>query len=140
MKHKQNRGKQSDGAPNPVDIYVGQRIKLRRLSLGYTQEQLAQFMSLSFQQLQKYENGTNRVSASRLYDFSVILSVDVGYFYADMPEEIKLMSPRAKNIISDNCFKQSELEKWQEFICFLQNKNNWKKFKTVVDMMYKICN
>lgn len=139
MKHKQNRGKQPDRVPNPVDIYVGQRIKLRRLSLGFTQEQLAQSLNLSFQQLQKYENGANRVSASRLYDFSVVLDVDVGYFYADMPTEIKSMSPRA-NVITDCYYQPSELEKWQEFICFLQNKNNWKKFKTVVDMLYKICN
>ncbi len=139
MKHKQNRGKQPDRAPNPVDIYVGQRIKLRRLSLGFTQEQLAQSLNLSFQQLQKYENGANRVSASRLYDFSVVLDVDVGYFYADMPTEIKSMSPRA-NVITDCYYQPSELEKWHEFICFLQNKNNWKKFKTVVDMLYKICN
>ncbi len=140
MKQKQNRGKQADGSPNPIDIYVGNRIKLRRLELGLTQEKLAQSISISFQQLQKYENGANRISASRLYDFSVVLGVPVGYFYENMPEKIKLMSPRGDNysVISKNIY--SETEKWQEIICFLQNKNNLKKVKTIINALYKICN
>lgn len=140
MKQRQNRGKQADGTPNPVDIYVGNRIKLRRLELGLTQERLAQNINISFQQLQKYENGANRISASRLYDFSVVLGVPVGYFYENMSEKIKLMSPRGINrsSISENIYV--EIEKWQEIICFLQNKSNFKKVKSIINALYKICN
>ena len=137
---KQNRGKQADGRPNPIDVYVGNRIKLRRLELGLTQERLAQNINISFQQLQKYENGANRISASRLYDFSVVLGVPVGYFYENMPEKIKLMIPRGDNYSVNSKNIYSETEKWQEIIFFLQNKNNLKKVKTIINALYKICN
>lgn len=67
--------------PNPVDIHVGGRIRMRRSMLGMSQETLAESVGLTFQQVQKYERGTNRVSASRLYQFSRILDVPVSYFF-----------------------------------------------------------
>ena len=66
---------------NPVDIYVGQRLHARRMELGITQKALAKSVGVTFQQTQKYENGTNRVSASRLYQFAGILDVDPGWFF-----------------------------------------------------------
>ena len=75
--------------PDPVDIYVGQRLHARRVELGITQEALAKSVLLTFQQIQKYEKGTNRVSASRLYQFAGILNVAPGWFfdgYANNPE------------------------------------------------------
>ncbi len=68
--------------PNPVDIQVGSRLRQRRVSLGMTQQNLAAALNLSFQQIQKYERGINRISASRLYQFSQILNVSIGYFFA----------------------------------------------------------
>lgn len=77
------------GVPDPIDIYVGGRVKLRRTLLGMSQEVLADAVGLTFQQVQKYERGTNRMGASRLFDISTVLQVPVSYFYEDMPDEIK---------------------------------------------------
>jgi transcriptional regulator with XRE-family HTH domain len=69
------------GRANPVDAHVGGRLRLRRALLGMSQEKLADAVGLTFQQVQKYERGTNRVSASRLYQFSKILDVPIAYFF-----------------------------------------------------------
>ena len=69
------------GTPNEMDVHVGQRLRVRRSLLGLSQEKLAESIGLTFQQIQKYERGTNRVSAGRLYDLSKILDVPVGYFF-----------------------------------------------------------
>ena len=66
---------------HPVDAHVGQRLRLRRWSVGMTQQQLGDEVSLKFQQIQKYETGTNRVSASRLWDIAAALEVPVGFFF-----------------------------------------------------------
>jgi transcriptional regulator with XRE-family HTH domain len=71
--------------PNPVDIHVGGRMRLRRTLLGYSQEKLGNAVGLTFQQIQKYERGANRIGAGRLYEFSQILDVPVSFFYDDMP-------------------------------------------------------
>ena len=68
---------------NPIDQYVGQRIRARRMALGISQEKLGAALGVTFQQIQKYERGTNRVSASRLAETSAILSVPVGHFFPD---------------------------------------------------------
>jgi transcriptional regulator with XRE-family HTH domain len=68
-------------APHPIDVHVGQRMRTRRRSLGLTQVNLAQSLGLTFQQVQKYERGLNRISASRLYELSIALGVHVGYFF-----------------------------------------------------------
>lgn len=75
-----NRGRAADGSPNPVDIHVGSRVRLRRTLLGMSQEMLGDAIGLTFQQIQKYERGTNRISASRLYDLSRALDVPVSFF------------------------------------------------------------
>ena len=74
-------------APNPVDVHVGGRIKLRRTLLGLSQERLGDALRLTFQHVQKYERGANRVSASRLHDMSRALGVPIGYFFDDLPSE-----------------------------------------------------
>ncbi|MEE8443722.1 MAG: helix-turn-helix transcriptional regulator [Alphaproteobacteria bacterium] len=76
------------GKPNPVDIHVGSRIRLRRTLLGLSQEKLGEAIGLTFQQIQKYERGANRVGASRLYALSQVLDVPVAFFYDDMPAEV----------------------------------------------------
>ncbi len=74
--------------PNPVDIHVGRRIRLRRTLMGMSQEKLGTAVTLTFQQIQKYESGANRVGSSRLFQFSKVLSVPVSFFFDDMPPEI----------------------------------------------------
>ena len=73
-------------APNPIDIHVGGRLRLRRLAVGLSQERLAKSIGITFQQIQKYERGTNRIVASRLHDLARVLDVPVGYFFSEMNE------------------------------------------------------
>ncbi|EHH67879.1 helix-turn-helix domain-containing protein [Gluconobacter morbifer] len=74
----------SPAAAGPVDVHVGNRIRLRRTLLGLSQEKLGEALGLTFQQVQKYERGTNRVGASRLYDLARVLDVPIGFFFDDM--------------------------------------------------------
>jgi len=67
--------------PNPVDVFVGQKLRSRRNLIGITQESLAEAAGITFQQVQKYEKGRNRLSASRLFQFSRVLDVPVSYFF-----------------------------------------------------------
>lgn len=71
--------------PNPIDVHVGSRVRLRRTLLGMSQEKLGQALGLTFQQIQKYERGVNRIGSSRLYQLSQILDVPVSFFFDDMP-------------------------------------------------------
>ncbi|TCT43048.1 helix-turn-helix domain-containing protein [Martelella mediterranea] len=73
--------------PNPIDVHVGSRIRLRRTMLGMSQEKLGESLGITFQQIQKYEKGTNRVGASRLQNISTILNVPVSFFFEDAPGE-----------------------------------------------------
>jgi transcriptional regulator with XRE-family HTH domain len=68
-------------SPNPIDIHVGSRVRLRRLLLGMSQEKLGDELGVTFQQVQKYERGANRIGASRLYRVSKVLQVPVGFFF-----------------------------------------------------------
>jgi transcriptional regulator with XRE-family HTH domain len=72
--------------PNPIDVHVGTRIRMRRMLVGMSQEKLCEQLGLTFQQVQKYEKGTNRVSASRLFHVAQVLGVTVQYFYEDLPD------------------------------------------------------
>jgi transcriptional regulator with XRE-family HTH domain len=75
--------------PRPVDAHVGSRVRLRRTMLGMSQEKLGQAIGLTFQQVQKYERGTNRIGSSRLYELSKVLDVPVSFFFDDMSPEIE---------------------------------------------------
>ncbi len=75
------------GVPDPVDVHVGGRIRTRRLLIGMNQETLARALGLTFQQVQKYEGGANRVSASRLSQIAEILSVPISHFFSDLDPE-----------------------------------------------------
>ena len=88
------RGRLSSGAPNPVDVHVGNRVRLRRTLLGISQEKLGEAIGLTFQQVQKYERGANRIGASRLWDLSLVLNCPVSYFYEEMSEGVAGSSPR----------------------------------------------
>ncbi|MEL6412059.1 MAG: helix-turn-helix transcriptional regulator [Pseudomonadota bacterium] len=73
--------------PHPVDVHVGKRVRHRRWLVGMTQQQLAQSVGIKFQQIQKYETGANRVSASRLWDIADSLDVDVSFFFEGLDNE-----------------------------------------------------
>lgn len=75
------------GGPHPIDVHVGGRIRLRRTLLGLSQEKLGEMIGLTFQQVQKYERGSNRVGASRLFDLSRVLDVPMSFFFEDMDEQ-----------------------------------------------------
>jgi transcriptional regulator with XRE-family HTH domain len=75
-----------DRGPNPVDLHVGARIRMRRKLLGVSQERLADELGLTFQQVQKYERGANRVSASKLYEIARALQTSVAYFFEGLAD------------------------------------------------------
>src|ERR1700752_4944741 len=88
------RGRRKTDKPNPIDVHVGSRVRLRRTLLGMSQERLGEALGLTFQQVQKYERGANRVGASRLFDLARVLDVPVSFFFDDMPEGASQQSPR----------------------------------------------
>ena len=73
--------------PNPVDVHVGSRVKIRRNMLGLSQEKLGDYLGVTFQQIQKYEKGINRISASRMQQISEILETPVSFFFDDLPNQ-----------------------------------------------------
>ena len=73
-------------SPNPIDKHVGSRVRMRRMMLSMSQEKLGDALGLTFQQVQKYEKGTNRIGASRLHQISLILQVPISFFYEDAPQ------------------------------------------------------
>ena len=75
--------------PNPVDVHVGQRVRLRRKLMRMSQGTLSDALGVTFQQVQKYERGANRIAASRLYQLTNILDVPISYFFDDLPDEYK---------------------------------------------------
>jgi transcriptional regulator with XRE-family HTH domain len=81
-------GAEKEGRPSPIDVHVGSRIRLRRTLLGMSQERLGEALGLTFQQVQKYERGVNRVGASRLFDLSRVLDVPISFFFDDLPESL----------------------------------------------------
>lgn len=80
------------GRANPIDGHVGARVRLRRTLLGMSQEKLGEAIGLTFQQVQKYERGANRIGASRLFDLSRVLDVPVSFFFDDMSTETSSVS------------------------------------------------
>ncbi|MHA1598836.1 MAG: helix-turn-helix domain-containing protein [Alphaproteobacteria bacterium] len=98
------------GIPRLVDIHVGSRLRQRRTLLGISQEKLGDAVGLTFQQIQKYERGANRVGASRLYEFSLFLDIPISYFFEDMPDQTAKSRGRRPPIKGLGEGKQVELE------------------------------
>jgi len=71
--------------PNPVDKHVGSRVRMRRVLIGMSQEKLGEALGITFQQIQKYEKGTNRIGASRMQQIATVMGVPVSYFFDDAP-------------------------------------------------------
>ena len=90
MSRKKSRGRMANGEPNPIDVYVGKRMRLRRQMLDLSQEKLASALGLTFQQVQKYERGFNRIGASRLWDVAMVLNVPITYFFLNLSTGAKI--------------------------------------------------
>ncbi len=84
-RHEGEADDRSSRRANPIDVHVGARVRLRRMLLGMSQEKLGEHLGLTFQQIQKYEKGINRIGASRLFDLSKVLGVPVQFFYDELP-------------------------------------------------------
>jgi|AGTN01.3.fsa_nt_gi Predicted transcriptional regulators len=95
-KRRPRRRTRAKDGPEPVDIHVGMRLRLRRTLLGFSQTELGEALGLTFQQIQKYERGVNRVSASTLHRMASVLSVPVSFFFDDMPADLELPCPAGK--------------------------------------------
>jgi transcriptional regulator with XRE-family HTH domain len=92
--------------PNPIDIHVGSRVRLRRMMLGMSQERLGESLGITFQQIQKYEKGTNRIGASRLQHIARVLTVPVSFFFEDAPgapaeEAAGMAEPKSTHYVVD---------------------------------------
>lgn len=103
-----------DRSPNPVDVHVGSRIRLRRKIMGVSQERLAESLGLTFQQVQKYERGSNRVSASKLYEIAATLQTQITYFFEGLADPSAIqdgeVAPEAERFIQDFLLMPEGLE------------------------------
>ena len=103
-----------DNQPDPVDVYVGKRLKLRRTLLGVSQEKLAKSLGITFQQVQKYENGSNRIGASRLFHITQVLKTPIEFFFDGFEEiedtPLKVAEEQAKVDGSDLMNKKETLD------------------------------
>lgn len=107
--------------PNPIDIHVGSRIRLRRTMLSMSQEKLGEALGITFQQIQKYEKGTNRVGASRLQNISAVLNVPVSFFFEDAPgeqvsEQVGMSEASSSNYVVDFLSSSEGLQLNRAFI------------------------
>ena len=89
--------KKSSHGPNPVDIHVGKRMRMRRTLLGFSQDELGKALGLTFQQIQKYERGSCRIGASRLWDIGRVLKAPVSFFYEGLPETLNGSNSSCQN-------------------------------------------
>ena len=103
--------------PHPVDVYVGRRLRLKRTILGMSQESVGKQIGVTFQQIQKYERGINRMGASRLYDFARALGVQISYFFegygdyvADDHASLAMNEPEAAKFESEKINNRETLE------------------------------
>ena len=97
--------------PNPIDIHVGPRVRARRKQFGMSQTKLGEALNLSFQQVRKYEIGTNRIGSSRLYQMSKVLDVPISYFFDELPAEIS--GKRAPGLAKGTGFEGDPLAKFE---------------------------
>ena len=101
-------GAEREARSSPIDAHVGARIRLRRTLMGMSQERLGEALGLTFQQVQKYERGVNRVGASRLFDLSRVLDVPISFFFDDMPEPLASLNGGYSNTRSSSGFAEGQ--------------------------------
>jgi len=109
---KHIRGRKNEASPNPVDVHVGNRMRLRRTLLGFSQQYLARKIGVTFQQIQKYEKGWNRIGASRLWNISKVLGVSMDFFFEDMKKDVENQSPMMLSLTDDEgyCLQQEDFD------------------------------
>lgn len=100
--------------PDPIDVHVGARVRLRRTLLGMSQAMLGEALGLTFQQIQKYERGANRIGSSRLYRLSRILDVPVSFFFDELPDAVvagtRSVATSPANVETDQLSRRETLE------------------------------
>lgn len=106
--------------PNPIDVHVGGRVRMRRLLVGMSQEKLADQLGITFQQVQKYEKGTNRIGASRLFEASQVLGVPVSFFYEELggaaARQPGLAEPASEAYVADFVASREGLQLMKAFV------------------------
>jgi transcriptional regulator with XRE-family HTH domain len=129
--------------PNPIDIHVGGRVRFRRMLLGMSQEKLGEKLGLTFQQVQKYEKGINRIGASRLFDLAQVLGVPVQFFYEEAPTgELQEPTPdgfeekAAENTIVEFLRSRDGLELNKAFVRI----SDAKARRAIVDLVRSLAN
>lgn len=129
------RAKSDTGRPDPVDSHVGSRVRLRRTLLGMSQEKLGNAVGLTFQQIQKYERGLNRIGSSRLYQFSKVLDVPVAFFFDEMPGDMgsqpSLASQVQQATYDENMSRRETLELVRAYYK-VENRNTRKRIYELV--------
>jgi len=124
--------KSSAKRPNPTDIYVGSRVRMRRKMLGLSQERLGERLGITFQQIQKYEKGTNRVGASRLQAMAEALDVPVAFFFPDSaPEQAAGMNEGGSAFMMDFMSTSEGLELSRHFMRVRDTKTRRKVIELV---------
>ncbi len=126
------------GIPNPVDIHVGLKVRERRTLLGLSQTQLAEMLGITFQQVQKYERGKNRISCSRLIDIASVLDIEIDYFFSNMPDTVMKQSPRLRSGLNEEIpeIKGNPLVKREtlELVRVYYNIKDQKKRQSIVNL------
>jgi transcriptional regulator with XRE-family HTH domain len=134
-----------EGRPSPIDVHVGSRIRLRRTLLGMSQERLGDQLGLTFQQVQKYERGVNRVGASRLFDLARVLDVPISFFFDDMPDGLVGSSsrrapgvPETPEAIADDTMTRRETLELVRAYYRIADPNQRKKLFELVKAMARV--
>jgi transcriptional regulator with XRE-family HTH domain len=112
--------RRSSGRTQDIDQHVGARVRERRIMLGFTQQQLADLIGVTYQQAHKYERGINRISAGRLFEIARVLSVPVNYFFDGLDDDARTASPRERMCLElARNFAQIPNERHQEALSLL---------------------
>ena len=125
--------------PHPVDVHVGSRLKLRRKLLDLSQAKLGDAVGLTFQQIQKYERGTNRMGGSRLHQFAQFLDVPISFFFDDMPTDLDDMAPAVEMVATDLLDKteisQDEVDEFVDGYYRIRNKKDRHRLRDLARAM-----
>ena len=125
--------------PNPIDVHVGSRLRMRRMLVGMSQEKLGESLEVTFQQVQKYERGANRISASRLFDISHILDVPVQYFFDDIrPVRRKKKNQRRKHVDTTQVIKFLSSSDGAQLIRTFSEIGNAQVRRNIIDLVKSI--
>lgn len=134
IKSKSNAG--------PLDVHIGKRVRMRRCLLGMSQTELADGINVSFQQIQKYEKGVNRISASQLYTISKVLNVDLEYFYLDddnvmyQEENVTYITDQFP-LLPEDVFSKKETHKFLESFYAIEDQEVRKSIITIMKNLTK---